>query len=120
MGARQTLENLSQVANGLTGLLVLAAVVLALLANASAAEKWPLLLGGALGVVLVLAALYAIVEVVTLHVPSPGATGQQFRIGLNGGYSWWNKLAVILERAAGGVLGGLAAWLVAVHQGLFG
>lgn len=78
---------------------------------------WPLVLGGVLGAVLVITALFAVADILTLHIPSPGATGVQFRTGFYGGHiSAWNRVSVILQRGAGGLLGAFAAWVAFGRQ----
>ena len=119
VGTRATLEAVSQVANAVTGLLVVGAVLLGLAANehaddtdiVDAAGVWPLVLSGVLGAALVLAAVYAIVDVFTVHIPSTGATGQPFQVGLSSGRPVLERSAVVLQRGAGGLLGAFAAWL---------
>jgi hypothetical protein len=62
-----------------------------------------------LGGVLALAAAYAVVRLVSVHVPSPAATGQAARVGLSSG-DWSGRLGQVLLRLSGGVLGAWAAW----------
>jgi hypothetical protein len=49
----------------------------------------------------------------TVHIPSPGATGQDIQIRLSAAHQWSERVALILQRAAGGVLGAWGAWLAA-------
>src|SRR5947209_15476025 len=91
-GARARLELLSYIAESATGLLVVGAVMLALVASrmrdgavtADGGTSWPLVLAGVLGVVIVMAAIYSVIDLVTLHIPSPGATGQTLQVALSG------------------------------------
>lgn len=125
-GARVRLELLSEVANGITGLLVVGAVVLGLAASradesASAVDEapgWPLVVAGVVGAVLVMAAIYSVIDILTIHIPSPGATGQQFQVGISSGDGGWQRASVILQRSAGGLLGAFAAWVVVTRQRL--
>jgi len=126
VGTRLRLESLSEVANGVSGMLVVGAVILALAAGrvddraetAEGAGGWSLVLGGVLGAVLVIAAVYSVIDLLTLHVPSPGATGQQIQVSLSSGHTGWDRVAVILQRGAGGLLGAFAAWVAVMRQRL--
>jgi hypothetical protein len=77
---------------------------------------WPLVVGGVLGAVLVIAAIYSVIDILTIHIPSPGATGQQFQVSLSSGHRGWERAAVILQRGAGGLLGAFAAWMAVTRQ----
>src|SRR5437763_6317457 len=106
-GARLRLESLSGIANGVSGLLVVGAVMLALVATrmddaaviGDGVGGWPLVVGGFLGGVLLIAATYSVIDILTIHIPSPGATGQQFQVSLSSGHAGWERLAVILQRS---------------------
>ena len=118
-GTRATLEGLSEIANGVNGLLVLGAVLLALAVrqlpgvggDVDGGTRRRLFVEAILGAIIVAAALYAVVDVLTIHIPSPAATGQALQIGLTTGHTASLRLAVILERGGGGVLGAWALWL---------
>ena len=122
--ARPRLESLSEIANGVSGLLVVGAVMLALVATrmddavvtGDGVGGWPLVVGGVLGAVLVIAAIYSVIDILTIHIPSPGATGQQFQVALTSGHAGWERVAVILQRGAGGLLGAFAAWMALTRQ----
>jgi hypothetical protein len=108
---RMRLELLSQVAGVGIGLLVLGAGLLALAGND--VRPWLLRVVVVLGALLALAGIFAVVDILTIHIPSPGATGQRVVIGLSSGARWLDRWGLILQRAAGGLLGGWAAWLAA-------
>ena len=86
--------------------------------TADGGASWPLVLAGVLGVVIVMAAIYSVIDLVTLHIPSPGATGQTLQVALSGVHTGWERVAVILQRGAGGLLGGFAAWMAVARQRL--
>jgi len=109
--ASDRLDLISQIATPTLGVLVLGAAILLVVRRGSADPAW---LSGAvilLGTILALAAVYAAVRLVSVHVPSPGASGQAVRVGLSSG-DWKGRLGQVLLRLAGGVLGAWAAWAV--------
>jgi hypothetical protein len=118
---RDRLELVSAIANPGIGLLVLGAALLALASVRSpdvAAEQaggrgWVFTAVVVLGAVLILAAIFSIVDMLTVHIPSPGATGQDIQIRLSAAHQWSERVALILQRAAGGVLAAWGAWLAA-------
>ncbi|MBV9283553.1 MAG: hypothetical protein JO176_02975, partial [Acidimicrobiia bacterium] len=113
------LDFVSEIANPTLGVLVVGAVVLLLAArrsNGADADTTDIdavaVAVVVLGAVLVIATVYSVVRLVSIHVPSPGATGQglTFRLNLQRG-DWSTRIGQILLRAAGGVLGAWAAWV---------
>jgi hypothetical protein len=78
---------------------------------------WVLVAAGVLGALVTLAAIYSIIHLISVRIPSPGATGQNIQVGV-ATQDWTTKLGEILLRAAGGVLGASAAWIAASSTGV--
>ena len=109
--ASERLDLISQIATPTVGVLVLGAAILLVVRRGSADPAWLSVAVMVLGGVLALAAAYAAARLVSVHVPSPGATGQAVRVGLSSG-DWSGRLGQILLRLSGGVLGAWGAWAV--------
>ena len=107
--AGDRLDLISQIATPTLGVLVLGAAILLVVRRGSADPAWLSTAVMVLGCVLVFAAVYSVVRIVSVHVPSPGATGQAARVGLSSG-DWSGRLGQSLLRLSGGVLGAWAAW----------
>lgn len=113
------LDLVSQIANPTLGVLVVGAAIFLLAGRRStdlsadaATMDWVAVAVVVLGAVLVFATAYSIVRLVSIHVPSPGATGQGVAVSLTlARGDWSTRIGQILLRAAGGVLGAWAAWV---------
>jgi hypothetical protein len=117
-GSTETqLELISQIANPAVSVLLLVAVLL-LLARLRATDPdgvparsdWLAVAVIVLGAVIVLAAVYSMIHLVSVHVPSPGATGQDVQLRVTT-EDWLGRLGQILLRVSGGILGAWAAWM---------
>lgn len=111
------LDLVSQIANPTLGVLVVGAAILLLVERRSqgpdvdnAELDWAALALVVIGAVLVVATAYSVVRLVSIHVPSPGATGQALGFSVSRG-DWSMRIGQILLRGAGGVLGAWAAWV---------
>ena len=65
-----------------------------------------------LGALITIAAVVSIINIITIDIPSPGETGQEIQLRFSQDEDWTQRVATILVRAGGGVLGAWAAWIV--------
>ena len=118
------LDLVSQIATPTLGVLVVGAAILLLAGRrartpgaGTVGRDWVAVAIVVLGTLLALAAVYSVIRMVSVHVPSPGATGQSSSFALSSG-DWSARVGQILLRGAGGLLGAWAAWAVLTTMAL--
>jgi hypothetical protein len=120
------LDLISQIAGPTLGVLVLGAALLPLVdagvetdevetdevATDEVADttNWVSMAAAVLGGVIFAAALYSIIHTISLHIPSPGETGQSLQLSVSS-RDWAGRIGAIFLRLAGGVIGACAAWI---------